>query len=216
MESFLGQPIDVSMARFILGQSFGVLTLIFNFWAYQQEDQRKYFFRFAIGSAFWLAMFLTMGAQVPVMLVAIFSTIRGFTFWWTLGKDSAWRRMIARRAVYGSMAIALVASVIAIPDARPETQPLQLFLMFSVLAFAVGQYMPGVFFVRFAALAYATAVILLNTPLDTFNPIGIIIEVNNILAVAVFFWGYAKRARAKRAIADAVPVSLSLGEAVIA
>ena len=216
METFLGQPIDVGTARFILGQAFGVLTLIFNFWAYQQEDQRKYFLRFAIGSGFWLAMFLTMGAQVPVLLVAIFSTIRGFTFWWTLGADSPWRRMVARRAVYASMAIALVASVIAIPDARPETQPLQLFLMVSVLAFAVGQYMPGVYFVRFAALAYAAAVILLNTPLDTFNPIGIIIEVNNILAVAVFFWGYSKRNRARRAIADAKPVALSLGTPVMA
>jgi hypothetical protein len=91
---------------------------------------------------------------------------------------------------------------------------LQLFLLFSVLLFVVGQYMPGVYFVRIAAIVYAVAVILLNTPLDTFNPMGIIIELNNILAVAVFFVGLSRKNHARRAIADAKPAALSLGTPV--
>jgi hypothetical protein len=215
METFLGQPIDVSMTRFFIGQAFGILTLVFNFWSYQQSDQRKYFTRFTFGSLTWLAMYIAIGAQVPVMLVAIFSTLRGFVFMWALAADTPFRRMVARRTMYTTLLIAAISSVIAIPGARPETQPLQILLLISVLTFVVGQYMPGVFFVRFAAIFYAIAVILLNTPLDTFNPMGIIIELNNILAVAVFFWAFAKKARARRAVADAVPAALGLGTPVL-
>jgi hypothetical protein len=214
MEYFLGQPIEIEMSRFILGQVFGVLTLVFNFWAYQMDDQRKYFLRFAIGSAFWLAMYITMGAQVPVMLVAIFSTLRGFVFFWALSKDSPWRRMFARRAMYGTLVIAFIASVVVIPGSNPGTHWMQIFLLFAVLGFVVGQYMPGVYFVRIAAIVYAVAVILLNTPLDTFNPMGIIIELNNLLAVAVFFYALNKKNVARRAIADAKPAALSLGTPV--
>jgi hypothetical protein len=60
---------------------------------------------------------------------------------------------------------------------------------------------------------YAIAVLLLNTPLDTFNPIGIIIEVNNLLAVAVFFIGYARRQRFLKRLAAVMPSALRLATA---
>jgi hypothetical protein len=213
MDSFLGMPIEVSLDRFVLAQVFGLLTLVFNFWSYQMEDQRKYFLRFAVGSGFWLAMYLTMGAQVPVLLVATFSTLRGFMFWWALGADSPWRRMIARRTMYTSLAIAAVASVIAIPDARPETQPFQVFLLVGVVLFVVGQYMPGVYFVRISATVYALAVLLLNTPLDTFNPIGIIIELNNLVAIAVFFVVLSRKKKERARLAAMRPAALALATA---
>jgi hypothetical protein len=211
MDSFLGMPIEVGMDRFILGQVLGLLTLFFNFWAYQSSDQRVYFLRFTLGSATWLGMFLAMGAQVPVLLVATFSTLRGVVFWWALAKDSPRRRMVARRAMYTTLAIAAVSSVIAIPDARPETQPSQVLLLVGVVAFVIGQYMPGVYLVRFTAVFYAIAVLLLNTPLDTFNPIGIIIELNNILAVAVFFVVLSRKKAHRARLAAIPPAALALG-----
>jgi hypothetical protein len=214
MDYFLGMPIDVGMDRFLIAQAFGLLTLAFNFWAYQREDQRQYFGLFTLGSAFWLGMFIAMGAQLPVMLVAMFSTIRGVVFYWALGVDSPWRRMVARRTLYATMIIAFTASVVVIPSMRPETIPFQIFLAISVLLFVVGQYMPGVYLVRLFAVVYALAVLLLNTPLDTFNPIGIIIELNNILAVAVFFVALSRRRKEKARLAGIPPKALALGTPV--
>ncbi|WP_165350418.1 YgjV family protein [Xylanimonas protaetiae] len=211
MDSFLGMPLEVGMDRFVLAQVFGLLTLLFNFWSYQKEDQRQYFGLFTIGSVFWLAMYIAIGAQLPVMLVAIFSTLRGIVFYWALGQDTPFARMLARRTLYTTMAIAFTASVAVIPSMRPETIPLQVFLAISVLFFVVGQYMPGVYLVRIFAVVYALAVLLLNTPLDTFNPMGIIIELNNMAAVAVFFFFFARRRRESRRLAAIPPKALSLG-----
>ncbi|QAY62534.1 hypothetical protein ET495_03885 [Xylanimonas allomyrinae] len=212
----LGMPIDVGLERFVLAQAFGLLTLVFNFWSYQMEDQRKYFLRFTIGSAFWLAMFLTMGAQVPVILVAVFSTLRGIVFWWALGVDSPWRRMLARRVMYTTLAIAFVSAAVAIPGARPETRPLQVLLLLAVVLFVVGQYLPGVYLVRVFATVYAVAVLLLNTPLDTFNPVGIVIELNNLVAIAVFFVLLSRRRRERARLAAVPPKALALGTPVAA
>jgi hypothetical protein len=216
MESFLGMPIEVGMDRFVLAQVFGLLTLAFNFWAYQMEDQRKYFLRFTIGSVFWLAMFATIGAQVPVLLVASVSTLRGIVFWWALGEDSPWRRMIARRTLYATLILAVVAAIPAIPAAREGTRLLQFVLLIGVLLFVIGQYMPGVYLVRFGAVFYAISLILVNSPLDTFNPIGIIIELNNILAVAVFFVVLARKTKERRRLAALRPAALTLGQPVAA
>ena len=211
---FLGMPVEVSMTSFIIGQAFGLLTLFFNFWAYQTPNQRTYFLRFTLGSVAWLAMYIAVGAQLPVMLVAIFSSLRGVVFYWALGVDSPWRRMIARRTLYATLLIAFVASVIVIPEMRPETQPFQVLLLLGVIAFVIGQYMPGVYMVRYTALFYALAVLLLNTPIDTFNPMGIIIEVNNMIAVAVFFLRWNSKQKERARLAALRPVALSLGTPV--
>ena len=208
---FLGAPVYVSMTQFIIGQVFGVLCLIFNFWSYQQEDQRKYFGLFTIGSMFWLAMYIAVGAQLPVMLVAFFSSLRGILFYWALGQDTPFARMFARRVLYGTMVIVLVASLIVIPNMRPATIPFQVLLAVTAVLFVIGQYLPGVYLIRIFALAYATAVLLLNTPIDTFNPMGIIIEVNNMLAVFVFFFFYFRRKAESRRLAAIPPKALALG-----
>lgn len=210
MDSFLGMPIEIGMDRFLVAQVLGVLTLAFNFWSYQMEDQRKYFLRFTIGSAFWLAMYITVGAQIPVLLVSLVSLLRGAVFWWALGVDSPWRRMIARRTLYATIVIALIGAAVAIPAARPETRPLQVFLLIGVLLFVIGQYMPGVYLVRFGAVVYAISVLLVNTPLDTFNPVGIIIELGNILAVGVFFLAFARKNKERRRLAALRPAALAL------
>lgn len=212
--SFLGMHVDVSMQRFILAQVFGLLCLAFNFWAYQSDNQRDYFLRFTLGSFFWLLMFIFVGAQLPVMLVAIFSTLRGIVFFWALSRDTPRRRMVARRTMYTTLVIAGVASAIVIPGTRPLTQPFQVFLLIAVLLFVVGQYMPGVYLVRISAVIYAVAVLLLNTPLDTFNPIGIIVELNNILAVVWFFYKFNKKNKERARLAALRPAALALGEPI--
>ena len=210
---FLGAPVMVPLARFIIGQVFGILCLTFNFLSYQQENQRKYFGLFTTGSFFWLLMYIAVGAQLPVMLVAFFSSLRGIMFYWALGQDTPFARMFARRVLYGTMVIVLVASLIVIPNMRPLTIPFQIFLAISAVLFVIGQYMPGVYLVRFFAIVYATSVLLLNTPIDTFNPMGIIIEVNNMLAVVVFFIFYYRRRAESRRLQAIPPASFGLATA---
>ena len=212
--NFLGAPVTVPMTMFIIGQVFGVLCLTFNFLSYQQEDQRKYFGLFTTGSFFWLLMYIFVGAQLPVMLVAFFSTLRGILFYWALGQDTPFARMFARRILYGTMIIVLVASLIVIPNMRPLTIPFQIFLALSAVLFVIGQYMPGVYLIRFFAIVYATAVLLLNTPIDTFNPMGIIIELNNMLAVVVFFFFFYRRRAESNRLAAIPPKALSLASVV--
>ncbi|MCL1900339.1 MAG: hypothetical protein FWG11_07520 [Promicromonosporaceae bacterium] len=211
---FLGAPVLVPLTRFLLAQGFGLLCLTFNFLSYQQEEQRKYFGLFTIGSFFWLLMYISVGAQLPVMLVAFFSTLRGIMFYWALGQDTPFARMFARRVLYGTMLIVLVASLIVIPSMRPQTIPFQILLAISAVLFVVGQYMPGIYLVRIFAILYATSVLLLNTPLDTFNPMGIIIEVNNMLAVVVFFVFFYRRKAKSRRLAAIEPAALGLSTRV--
>jgi hypothetical protein len=211
MQFFTDIIAHVGMERFILAQVLGLGTLIFNFWSYQTTDQRKYFKRFTIGSGFWFLMFLAIGAQLPVMLVSSVSVIRGIVFYWALSEDTPFRRMVARRTMYTTLIVAVVAAVPTIMTVAPATIPIQVFLLIGVFAFVIGQYMPGVYLVRIGAVVYALSLILSNSPLDTFNPMGIIIELNNLLAVAVFFVGFYKANKEKARLAAIRPAALSLG-----
>jgi len=209
--TFLGQPIEVPMMQFIIAQAIGLGVLAFDFLSFQQKVQRKYFGYTAVSSLLWVTMFALVGAQIPILLVSLVSTVRNVIFWWSLRVDSPKRRMIARRTLYASIVLALVSSVIAIPDARPGTRMFQVFLLFGVLAFVIGQYLPGIYPLRLTSLFYALTVILVNTPLDTFNPVGIIIEVNKILAIVLFFVLLARQNRETRRLAALKPAALSLG-----
>ena len=211
MDTFLGMAIEVDMTRFVIGQLFGLGVLIFDFWSFQSERQLSYFRRTTISSALWLTMYLFIGAQLPILLVTGFSTMRNVIFTWAFTKDTPRARMIARRTLYSSMVIVLIASLAVIPNMRPETIPFQVLLAITVTFFVVGQYMPGIYLVRIFGIAYSIAVILLNTPLDTFNPAGIIIEVNKILAIAVFFVVYFRKQKESRRLAAIPPAALGLG-----
>jgi len=209
--TFLGQPIEVPMAQFIIAQAIGLGVLAFDFISFQQKEQRKYFGYTAISSALWITMFALVGAQIPILLVSAVSTVRNVIFWWSLRIDSPKRRMIARRTMYTSLVLALISSTMAIPAARPGTRIFQVFLLFGVLAFVVGQYLPGIYPLRITSLFYAATIILVNTPLDTFNPVGIIIEVNKILAIVVFFVVLSRKNREIARLAALRPAALNLG-----
>jgi len=207
----LGMPVEVGLVQFVVAQVFGVACLAFNFWSYQKEDQRQYIGRSTIASALWLGMHLMMRAQLPIVLVAIASTVRGILFWWSLGLDSPFGRMFARRVMYVTLVLAFIGALAVIPTTRPETVPFQVLLAITGVLFIVGQYMPGIYLVRVFAVFYAIAVLLLNTPLDTFNPIGIVIEANHLIAIAVFFFAYARRRRWAKRLAAIPPKALALG-----
>jgi len=216
METFLGQPITVGMNQFILAQIVGLGVLIFDFWSFQQKDQRKYFCYTTFSSALWVAMYALVGAQIPVLLVSTISTLRNIIFWWALKNGQPRARMIARRTLYASLVLALISSTMAIPAARPGTRIFQVLLLFGVLSFVIGQYLPGIYPLRITSIFYAITLILVNTPLDTFNPVGIIIEVNKILAIVVFFVVLHRKNKAKAAIATRRPVALDLATPAVA
>jgi len=209
--TFLGQPIEVPMMQFIVAQAIGLGVLAFDFISFQQKNQRRYFGFTAISSILWVTMFALVGAQIPILLVSAVSAIRNIIFWWSTKVDTPKSRMIARRTMYTSLVLALVSSTMAIPAARPETRIFQVFLLFGVLAFVIGQYMPGIYPLRITSMFYALTVILVNTPLDTFNPVGIIIELNKILAIVVFFVILARKNKESARLAAIQPAALSLG-----
>jgi len=208
---FLGQVIEVSMTRFVIAQALGLAVLAFDFWSFQTPNQISYFKRTTVSSAAWVAMFFFVGAQLPIILISSASVIRNAIFTWSFIKDTPRSRMIARRTVYTSLAVALLAAIPAIAGTRPGTRSLQVLLLVGTLMFVVGQYMPGIWMLRISAVVYAITVGLVNSPLDTFNPVGLIIEANKILAVIIFFAIYFRKQKERKRMAAIRPVSLSLG-----
>lgn len=212
MESFLGQPIEVSLVQFFVAQFVGILVLVFDFVSFQQKEQKKYFLFTSLSSVLWVLMFALVGAQLPIILVASVSTVRNVIFLWAFRRDTPRARMIARRTVYVSLVVALTGAAISIPGAQEGTIALQFLLLAGVLVFVVCQYMPGVYLVRFAGVFYAVTVILVNSPLDTFNPVGIAIEANKIIAIIIFFIILRKNNLYKAKLAALRPVALELAE----
>ena len=170
-----------------LHKYFGVITIIFDFISYQIKDQRKYLLCFSIGSLFWMSMFIVIGAQIPVILAAAFSFLRGMVFWWIFAKDTKKRKIAGKAFLYFALAIGLVGAIQGVRQATPETMWLQIFMLITALLFVIGQYLPSKHYVRFFAFFYAISVLLLNTPLDTFNPMGIAIEVAKMVSIIVFY-----------------------------
>ena len=68
--------------------------------------------------------------------------------------------------------------------------------MIGALSFVVGQYLPGVHYVRITVVFYAAAVLLTQTPLNIlygdfrWNIMGIAIESTKIISVIVFYARY--------------------------
>jgi hypothetical protein len=205
--SFLGIPIEVELWRFVVAQVFGVITLVFNFVAFQIKNQRKYLLTTSIGSTFWTLMYVFVGAQLPILIAASFSALRGLVFWWIFAKDSPARKKAGKIFLYVALAGALLGSVIGIVVAggeliKPETLALQIVMLGTALLFIVGQYLPSKHYLRIFALFYATTVLLTNTPLDTFNPMGILIEAANIISIFVFYVFWFRRNFAKRELVE--------------
>ncbi len=209
---FLGQAIEVSMTRFLIAQALGLAVLAFDFWSFQADEQINYFRRTLASSTAWVIMYFFIGAQLPIILVTSVSVIRNVVFTWAFTVDTPRSRMIARRTMYGSLILAVIAAAPAIATTRPETRGLQVFLLLVTLGFVIGQYMPGVWMLRISAVTYAIGIMLINSPLDTFDPMGMIIEANKILAVVVFFVVYFRKQKERKRLAAIRPKALAIGK----
>jgi hypothetical protein len=189
---FLPIPSGVSMAAFILSQVFGLITLVFVFWALQIKDQRKYLLINSIGSVFWMVMFILGGSLITPILVAIFSFARGFVFWWILKEDTPKRRKMGKTFLYVSLVVALGGAIFALVQTEPQYIIFEVILLVTAVLFIIGQYLPSKHYLRIFSVFYAVAMLLASSPLARVNYMAMIIEAGKMLSVVVFYLFYVK------------------------
>ncbi|MCL2404324.1 MAG: YgjV family protein [Defluviitaleaceae bacterium] len=189
---------------FILAQVLGVITIAFEFTSYQIKDKSKYFLTTGIGSFFWLTMFFCMGmatgmdTQVSLMVAATYSTIRNLVFWRIFAKNTPQSKELGINFLLVMVGVALVAGTLAIINSPEQVRWLHTLGMIAALSFVIGQYLPGVHYVRVTVTLYALVVILTQTPLNIlygdfrWNIMGIAIELAKISSVAVFYLRFSK------------------------
>ena len=189
---------------FILAQVLGVITICFEFASYQIKDKSKYFFTTGVGSLFWFLMFFAIGmstgmdTQLSLMVAASYSVVRNLVFWKIFAKNTSQSKEIGLNFLLVMIGVALVAGVLSIINAPAEVRWLHTLGMIAALSFVIGQYLPGVHYVRVTVTLYAIVVILTQTPLNIlygdfrWNPMGIAIELAKISSVAVFYIRFAK------------------------
>lgn len=184
---------------FIIAQILGVITIAFEFISYQIKDKTKYFLVTGIGSFFWAMMFVAMGmatgmdTQVSLIVAATYSTIRNIVFFGIFRKNTAKSKEAGLIFLLFMIAVALVAGTLAVISVPPEVRWLHILGMIASLCFVVGQYLPGVHYVRITVTVYALVVFLTQTPLNIlygdfrWNIMGMLIESAKIISVIVFY-----------------------------
>ena len=189
---------------FIAAQVLGIITLIFEFASYQIKNKSKYFLTTGIGSFFWLTMFFSIGmasgmdTQVSLMVAASYSTVRNLVFWRIFAKNTPQSKEIGLNFLLVMIVAALVAGILSIINAPEQVRWLHTLGMIAALSFVIGQYLPGVHYVRITVTFYAVIVIFTQTPLNIlygdfrWNIMGIAIEVAKILSVIVFYVRFSK------------------------
>jgi len=189
---------------FIIAQVLGAITICFEFASYQIKNKSKYFLATGIGSFFWLTMFFSVGmatgmdTQISLMVAASYSTVRNLVFWKIFAKNTPQSKEIGLNFLLVMIGVALVAGVISIINAPEQVRWLHTLGMIAALSFVIGQYLPGVHYVRITVTFYALVVILTQTPLNIlygdfrWNIMGILIEVAKISSVVIFYLRFAK------------------------
>ncbi|MCL2376996.1 MAG: hypothetical protein FWC76_06310 [Defluviitaleaceae bacterium] len=184
---------------FIVAQILGVITIGFEFASYQIKDKTKYFLVTGIGSFFWMAMFVAIGlatgmsTQISLIVASSYSTIRNLVFFKIFSKDTPKSKEAGLIFLLVMIVVALVAGILAIVNSPEEVRWLHTLGMVTALGFVIGQYLPGVHYVRIAVLFYAVVVMLTQTPLNIlegdfrWNIMGILIESAKIVSVIVFY-----------------------------
>ena len=187
---------------FIIAQILGVVTICFEFASYQIKDKVKYFLVTGIGSFFWMTMFFAIGlatgmsTQVSLIVAATYSTIRNLVFWQIFARSTPQSKEAGLIFLLAMIVVALVAGTSAILVAPPEVRWLHILGMIAALSFVIGQYLPGVHYVRVTVVFYAAIVLLTQTPLNIlygdfrWNIMGMAIESAKIVSVAVFYVRY--------------------------
>ena len=188
---------------FIIAQILGVITICFEFASYQIKEKSRYFLVTGIGSLFWFAMFFAVGmatnmdTQLSLLVASSYSTTRNLIFWRIFAKNTPESKEFGLNFLLVMIGIALVAGTLAVINAPAEVRWLHIIGMVASISFVVGQYLPGVHYVRVTVTLYALVVMLTQTPLNIlygdfrWNPMGIAIEAAKIISVVVFYFRYA-------------------------
>ena len=188
---------------YIAAQILGLITICFEFTSYQIKDKTKYFLVTGIGSFFWMTMFVAIGlatgmdTQLSLIVASTYSTIRNLVFFRIFSKNTPESKEAGLIFLLVMIVVALVAGTITVVNAPVEVRWLHILGMIAALSFVVGQYLPGVHYVRITVVIYAIIVMLTQTPLNIlygdfrWNIMGILIETAKILSVLVFYTRYA-------------------------
>ena len=188
---------------FLIAQALGLITICFEFASYQIKDKARYFLITGIGSFFWMTMFVAVGlatgmsTQISLIVAATYSTIRNLVFHRIFSKNTPESKEAGLIFLLVMIVVALVAGTMAILNAPVEVRWLHTLGMITALGFVIGQYLPGVHYVRITVVFYALVVILTQTPLNIlygdfrWNIMGIAIESAKIISVLVFYARYA-------------------------
>jgi len=189
---------------YIVAQVLGLITICFEFTSYQIKDKTRYFLVTGIGSFFWMTMFVAIGfatgmsTQLSLIIAACYSTIRNLVFFRIFSKNTPESKEAGLIFLLFMVVVALVAGAIAIWNAPVQVRWLHALGLITALSFVIGQYLPGVHYVRITVVFYAVVVLLTQTPLNIlygdfrWNIMGILIESAKIVSVVIFYARYAK------------------------
>ena len=188
---------------YIIAQVLGLVTICFEFTSYQVKDKANYFLVTGIGSVFWMAMFVAMGlasdmsTQLSLIVAATYSVFRNLIFAGIFRKNTPKSKEAGLIFLLVMIVVALTAGGIAILNAPVQVRWLHSLGLIAALGFVVGQYLPGVHYVRVTVFVYAVVVMLTQTPLNIlygdfrWNIMGILIETAKMISVMVFYMRYA-------------------------
>ena len=194
-----------SQTWYMIAQVMGIITIIFEFASYQIKDKAKYFLCTGIGSFFWLLMFIAIGlatgmsTQLSLLLAATYSTFRSLVFWRIFSKNTVASKEAGLIFLLVMIVVAIVAAVVTFPNIPTQVLWLHVLGLFGALAFVIGQYLPGVHYVRIGVVLYAIVVLLTQTPLNIlegdfrWNIMGMLIELAKISSVAIFYMRYSQQ-----------------------
>jgi len=188
---------------YIIAQILGIITIGFEFASYQIKDKTKYFLITGIGSFFWMTMFVAIGlatgmsTQLSLIVASSYSAFRNIVFFGIFSKNTPQSKEAGLNFLLIMIVVALVAGTLAVINAPAEVRWLHILGMITALAFVIGQYLPGVHYVRVTVVFYALVVLLTQTPLNIlygdfrWNIMGILIESAKIISVIVFYVRFA-------------------------
>jgi len=189
-------------AWFLIAQVLGVVTICFEFASYQIKDKTKYFLVTGIGSFFWMTMFFAIGmatgmaTQQSLLVASSYSTIRNLTFFGIFRKNTPKSKEFGLNFLLVMIVIALIAGTMTVVTSPEQVRWLHALGMAGALSFVIGQYLPGLHYVRITVVIYAAVVLLTQTPLNIlegefrWNIMGIAIESAKIISVIVFYVRY--------------------------
>ena len=189
---------------FLMAQILGIVTITFEFWSYQIKDKVRYFLITGIGSFFWMTMFFSIGmatgmaTQASLIVASSYSTIRNLVFHRIFKKNTADSKEKGLIFLLVMIVVALIAGTLTVIGAPAEVRWLHALGMLTSISFVIGQYLPGVHYVRITVVFYAVIVFLTQTPLNIlygdfrWNIMGMMIESSKIISVIVFYFRFAR------------------------